>query len=278
MNPVTHVKIGEAVFGSRDNLPIIAGPCVIEDLDTCLTIAHHLKQISAELSVPFVYKASYDKANRSSRHSYRGPGLQEGLKVLERVRAETGLPVYSDVHSTSEVPAAAQVLDALQIPAFLCRQTDLLQAAAATGLPVNVKKGQFLSPHEMKNVVEKIEAAGSRKILLTERGTFFGYGNLVNDFRSIPIMAEFGYPVLYDATHSAQLPGSLGTATGGSRKFIPTLAAAAVAAGCHALFLEVHPNPEKALSDPHNSLPLSQLRDLTLDLLRIHRPLYSTKP
>jgi len=267
------VKVRNVTFGSPTDLPLIAGPCVIETLDTCLKIAEELKAISSELSIPVVYKASYDKANRSSIRSYRGPGLEEGLRVLEKVRDETGLPLLSDVHCRTEISAAAQVLDVLQIPAFLCRQTDLIQAAAATRLPVNVKKGQFLSPGEMKNVVEKIEAVGNNSILLTERGTSFGYNYLVNDFRSIPIMAELGYPVVYDATHSAQLPGALGTATGGLAQYIPHLTRAAVAAGCHAVFVETHPDPQSALCDPENSLPLTQLRDLLRDLLRIKQAL-----
>jgi len=267
------VAVRNVTFGFPSTLPLIAGPCVIEDLDICLRIAEELKTISSDLSIPVVYKASYDKANRSSIHSYRGPGIDKGLKVLERVREETGLPLLSDVHSVAEVPAASQVLDALQIPAFLCRQTDLIHAAASTGLPVNLKKGQFLSPQEMKNVVEKVEAAGNKAILLTERGTSFGYNYLVNDFRAIPVMADLGYPVVYDATHSAQLPGALGTSTGGLRRYIPALTRAAVAAGAHAVFIETHFDPQNALCDQENSLPLSQLRDLLRGLLRIKQAL-----
>jgi len=275
LSETTLVKVRDVTFGSPSGLPLIAGPCVIEDLDTCLRIARELKSISSDLSVPVVYKASYDKANRSSINSYRGPGLEEGLKVLEKVRSETGLPLLSDVHSVEEVPAAAQVLDALQIPAFLCRQTDLIQAAASTGLPVNLKKGQFLSPQEMKNVVEKVEAAGNKAILLTERGTSFGYNYLVNDFRAISIMSDLGYPVIYDATHSAQLPGALGTSTGGLRRYIPSLTRAAVAAGAHAVFVETHVDPQRALCDTENSLPLPELRALLPDLLRIKQALAS---
>jgi len=272
---VAEVKIGKVSFGPRRSLPLIAGPCVIEAEEVCLRIAEELRKICSRLSVPLVFKASYDKANRSSKDSYRGPGLEKGLKVLEKVRAGTGLAVLSDVHSVSEVAPAAAVLDALQIPAFLCRQTDLLQAAGETGLPVEVKKGQFLSPQEMNNAVEKIEATGNRSILLTERGTSFGYNYLVNDFRALPIMAGLGYPVIYDATHSAQLPGALGKATGGLRQYIPALTRAAVAAGCHGVFMEVHFAPEKARCDAENTFPLSEFEGLLRQLLRIHEALYA---
>jgi len=253
------MEIGGIARVGGDRRPlIIAGPCVIESEEHCLRMARALKDIAGQAGLPLVFKASFDKANRSSIRSYRGPGLEEGLRILNRVKNETALPVLSDIHEPSQASPASRVLDVLQIPAFLCRQTDLLLAAAATGRPVNVKKGQFLSPWEAGNIVEKIRSAGNDLVLLTERGTTFGYQNLVVDFRSIPIMQGFDCPVIFDATHSVQRPGQKGESSGGDRAYIPSLARAGIAAGADGLFLEVHDNPERALSDGPNALPLSE--------------------
>jgi len=253
------MEIGGMVRVGGDRRPlVIAGPCVIESEEHCLRMAWALKDIAGQAGLPLVFKASFDKANRSSIRSYRGPGLEEGLRILNRVKNETALPVLSDIHEPSQASPASRVLDVLQIPAFLCRQTDLLLAAAATGRPVNVKKGQFLSPWEAGNIVEKIRSAGNDLVLLTERGTTFGYQNLVVDFRSIPIMQGFDCPVIFDATHSVQRPGQKGESSGGDRAYIPSLARAGIAAGADGLFLEVHDNPERALSDGPNALPLSE--------------------
>jgi 2-dehydro-3-deoxyphosphooctonate aldolase (KDO 8-P synthase) len=243
-------------------LVLIAGPCVIESAALTLEIAHALKECAAAAGLPLIFKASYDKANRTSVTSYRGPGLGAGLEILARVKEATGLPVISDVHQVSDVAPAAEVLDVLQIPAFLCRQTDLVVAAAATGKPVNIKKGQFLAPWDMAAAVDKARSTGNRRILLTERGASFGYNNLVVDFRSLPIMQGLGCPVILDATHSVQLPGGQGTCSGGQREFVPLLARAAVAAGVDGLFMEVHPDPDKALCDGPNSLPLREVAAL----------------
>jgi 2-dehydro-3-deoxyphosphooctonate aldolase (KDO 8-P synthase) len=248
---------------------IIAGPCVIEDAGLVMETAKELKRITGELKLPFIFKSSYDKANRSSGHSFRGPGIKDGLKILDRVREQVGVPILSDVHSAEEATEAGKVLDVLQIPAFLCRQTDLLVAAARTGKVVNVKKGQFLAPWDMANVVQKIEEAGNRRILLTERGASFGYNNLVTDFRALPIMRRLGYPVIFDATHSVQLPGGAGTRSSGQREFVAPLARGAVAVGCEGLFMEVHPNPDKALSDGPNMVPLAEVRGLLEQIVRV---------
>jgi len=256
------VSIGNIQTGEGKPLFLIAGPCVIENETVIMETAAALKRLGETLKIPIIFKSSYDKANRTSIDSYRGPGLIAGLKVLQQVKAKYGLPLLSDVHHPEEVDAAAEVLDILQIPAFLCRQTDLVVAAAKTGKVVNVKKGQFLSPWDMGNIVKKIEAAGNTRILLTERGASFGYNNLVTDMRAIPIMQRSGYPVIFDATHSVQLPGGQGTSSGGQREFIPTLTRAAVAAGCDGLFMEVHPNPDKALSDGPTQVPLAELEGL----------------
>lgn len=256
------VPVGSVILGGGNPLVLIAGPCVIESERDTLEIARRLKEITAAAGVPLIFKASYDKANRTSIRSFRGPGPERGLRVLMRVREDLGVPVLSDVHETDQVYEAGQVLDVLQIPAFLCRQTDLVVAAARTGKVVNVKKGQFLAPRDMKNVIEKILSVGNENILLTERGISFGYNNLVVDFRSLVIMAELGYPVVFDATHSVQIPAGAGTASGGNREFIAPLSRAAVAVGCDALFVEVHPDPDKALSDGPNSLKLEDLPDL----------------
>jgi 2-dehydro-3-deoxyphosphooctonate aldolase (KDO 8-P synthase) len=248
---------------------IIAGPCVIEDAGLVMETAKELKRITGELKLPFIFKSSYDKANRSSGQSFRGPGIKDGLKILDRVREQVGVPILSDIHSAEEATEAGKVLDVLQIPAFLCRQTDLLIAAARTGKVVNVKKGQFLAPWDMANVVQKIEEAGNRRILLTERGASFGYNNLVTDFRALPIMRRLGYPVIFDATHSVQLPGGAGTRSSGQREFVAPLARGAVAVGCEGLFMEVHPNPDKALSDGPNMVPLAEVRGLLEQIVRV---------
>ncbi|MHB8707289.1 MAG: 3-deoxy-8-phosphooctulonate synthase [Desulfuromonadales bacterium] len=266
---VREVKVGEAIFGGGRPLVLIAGPCVIESLEHTLRTAEALKKIAGRLGVGLVFKASYDKANRTSVNSFRGPGIDAGLEILARVKSEFGLPVLSDVHDLAQVAPAAEVLDILQIPAFLSRQTDLLAAAGATGRVVNVKKGQFLAPWDMKNAVGKIESVGNRNILLTERGASFGYNNLVVDMRSLPIMRETGCPVIFDATHSVQLPGGAGTASAGQRQFVGALSRAAVAAGIDGLFWEVHEDPDRALCDGPNSLPLDQVETQLRQMLAI---------
>ena len=267
-NPIT---IGDLRCGNGQPLLIVAGPCVMESEELTLSIAARLKQIGAELAVPLVFKASFDKANRTSVASHRGPGLERGLAILGRVKESTGLPVTTDIHEPGQAAPAAEICDLLQIPAFLARQTDLLLAAAATGRPVHVKKGQFMAPWDMKNVVDKIETGGCRHILLGERGTFFGYGRLVNDMRAIPQMQALGVPVIFDATHSVQEPGGLGAATGGNRAMVEPLARAATALGVDALFFETHPDPDAALSDGPNMIPLDQFSDLLKRLLAIRR-------
>jgi 2-dehydro-3-deoxyphosphooctonate aldolase (KDO 8-P synthase) len=252
-------------------LVVIAGPCVIEGAEFTLSLAKQLQEICRNLPIPLIFKASYDKANRTSISSGRGPGLAEGLRILQQVKDETGLPVLSDVHSVSEIPQAAEVLDVIQIPAFLCRQTDILVEAGKTGKPINVKKGQFLAPWDMAHVVEKITSTGNEQILLTERGSSFGYNNLVSDMKALPLMRGLGYPVIFDATHSVQLPGGAGKASGGSRELIPYLARAAVGAGVDGVFFEVHPKPEQALSDGANSLVIKALAPLLAQLMAIDR-------
>lgn len=251
---IQNIKIG----GNRP-FALIAGPCVIESEQSTLEAAERLKKITSDLGIPFIFKSSYDKANRSSVKSYRGPGLAEGLRILARVKKELGLPLLSDVHRFEEITPAAEVLDIIQIPAFLSRQTDLLVEVAKTGRVVNIKKGQFLSPGDIRNAVDKAESAGNRNILITERGVSFGYNNLVVDMRSLPIIRGYGYPVVFDATHSVQLPGGAGTASSGDRQFVPPLTRAAVAAGVDALFMEVHACPDKALCDGPNMLSLDEL-------------------
>jgi len=243
------VRIGSVTIGGDAPLALIGGPCAIENDKHALMMAERLQRVTAAAGVPFIYKSSYDKANRSSIHSYRGPGLVEGLRILQKVKDETGLAVLSDVHDVSEVAPAAAVLDVLQVPAFLCRQTDLIVACARSGRPVNVKKGQFVAPRDMINVVEKVRWAGSEDLLLTERGSSFGYNNLVVDFRGLPIMRGFGYPVVFDATHSVQLPGGQGDRSGGERQYVQALARAAVAVGVDALFMEIHEDPDRTLED-----------------------------
>ncbi len=247
----------------------MAGPCVIETRETCLKIAERLKGLLQDLNLPFVFKASYDKANRSSIDSFRGPGLDKGLEILQEIKSSLDIPVLSDVHNPAEVAKAAKVLDIIQIPAFLCRQTDLILCAAETGKPVNVKKGQFLAPWDMKLVAEKILSKGNDKIIFTERGTSFGYNNLVSDMRSIVILREMGYPVLFDATHSVQFPGGQGSSSGGDRHMVEPVARAAVAAGADGLFLEVHEQPEKALCDPETILSIEKLPHMLEKLKKI---------
>lgn len=265
------VIIGGFTVREKGPFFLIAGPCVIENEDVTLKVAHFLKDTAESLGMPVIFKASYDKANRTSLSSYRGPGMDKGLEILRKVKEQTGLPVLSDVHGPEETAKASEVLDVLQIPAFLCRQTDLLLAAARTGLPMNVKKGQFLSPLDMRGAVEKVVSTGNRRLLLTERGSSFGYNNLVVDMRSIPLMKTLGFPVVFDATHSVQLPGGEGTRSGGQREFVESLSRAAVAAGANGVFMEVHPDPDAALCDGPNSLPLEQVRPILTLLMDIHR-------
>lgn len=254
--------------GLHRPLFLIAGPCVIESRQLAFDTAGQLKEMAAELGVPFIYKSSFDKANRSSGKSYRGPGMEQGLQILADVRAELGVPVLTDVHSEDEIAAVAAVVDVLQTPAFLCRQTDFINAVAACGKPVNIKKGQFLAPGDMKNVVAKAREAngGADTIMVCERGVSFGYNNLVSDMRSLAIMRETGCPVVFDATHSVQLPGGRGSVSGGQREFVPVLARAAVAAGVSGLFMETHPDPDKALSDGPNAWPLGRMKSLLAQL------------
>ena len=256
-------------FDANAPLFLIAGPCVIESESHALRMAESLGAVASELTVPYIFKASYDKANRTSLSSFRGPGLKKGLAILKNIKKKTGLPILTDVHDISQVAPAAEVCDILQIPAFLCRQTDLLVAAGRSGRVVNVKKGQFLSPWEIGNAAEKIASTGNEKIILTERGSSFGYQNLVVDMRSFPIMRKFGYPVVFDVTHAVQLPGGEGKSSGGQPEFIEPLARAGTAAGVDGLFLEVHDNPAKALSDGSNALPLAQFRPLLEKILNL---------
>jgi len=258
------LKIGEGL-----PLSLISGPCVIESEDFTLKMAVEIRKICDRLNIPFVFKSSFDKANRTSADSFRGQSLEEGLRILQRVKDEVGVPILTDIHESQQAAIVAEVADILQIPAFLCRQTDLLVAAAATGRTVNVKKGQFLAPWDMKQVVRKLEASGTNKILLTERGTSFGYNTLVVDFRALPQMRALGYPVVFDATHSVQMPGGQGNRSGGQREFVPHLARAAAAIGIDALFMEVHENPDKALSDGPNMVPLAELETLLRQLLKV---------
>jgi 2-dehydro-3-deoxyphosphooctonate aldolase (KDO 8-P synthase) len=269
---VRTVKINDKViFGGNKPLVLIAGPCVIESASGTLNIAEAIKKITSKLRIPFVFKASFDKANRSSIASFRGPGLYEGLKILSQIKTKLGVPILSDVHDVNQAQMAGEILDIIQIPAFLCRQTDLIVAAARTGKTVNVKKGQFMAPGDVRGIVKKMQEAGNHNLLLTERGVSFGYNNLVSDFRALPIMRSSGYPVVFDATHSVQKPGSLGDASGGESQYIPLLARCAVAAGVDAVFLETHPNPARALSDGPNTLPLKNLEKLLKDLIAIDK-------
>lgn len=260
------VKIGDIPIGHGFPLILISGPCVIENYDTTFHIARYLNDVSQQLDIPFIFKASYDKANRTSIHSFRGPGIEKGLEILADIKTRLNIKILSDVHGINEIARAAEVIDILQIPAFLCRQTDFIVEMAKTKKPINIKKGQFLAPWDMANVVEKIASTGNDRILITERGTLFGYNNLVVDFRGIKIMRDAGQPVIFDATHSIQLPGGRGTASDGQREFAPVLARAAVAAGADGVFMEVHEDPDKALCDGPNSLKLDTISDLLKQL------------
>lgn len=266
------------IIGDRQPLALIAGPCVIESEEFTLKMAAEIRKIGDRLSIPFIFKSSFDKANRTSIESFRGQNLETGLKILQKVKDEINVPVLTDIHESHQAKIVAEVVDILQIPAFLCRQTDLLIAAAATKRAINVKKGQFLAPWDMKHVVSKLETAGATNILLTERGTSFGYNTLVVDFRSLPQMRELGYPVIFDATHSVQMPGGQGGKSGGQRQFVPHLARAATAIGIDALFLEVHENPDIALSDGPNMIPLAQLETLLKQILSIRNGLEVSPP
>ncbi len=268
---VAKVRAGNVEIGGGMPPVLIAGPCVIEDRDSTLKAAEDLAAICTKLDMPFIFKASFDKANRTSLEAFRGPGLEEGLEILAAVRSETGVPITSDVHSIEQMPGAAQVLDLVQIPAFLCRQTDLLKAAAGTGKPVNIKKGQFLAPWDVKGIAGKVN--GGKNLIITERGTTFGYNNLVVDFRAFPMIRELGLPVIYDATHSLQLPGGLGSSSGGQRQYVPHLCRAAVACGVDGIFMEVHPDPDRAPCDGPNMWPLDKLYGLLRQIITIHQTL-----
>lgn len=272
--PIAAKEIGideNIKIGAANPLFLIAGPCVIESEEHAFFMAEEIKKICAQLCISFIFKASYDKSNRSSIQSFRGPGLERGLETLKRIKEELSVPVLSDVHETSQIEKSAQVLDVIQIPALLGRQTDLIVEAAKTQKPLNIKKAQFLSPHDMKNVLDKALSQGNDKIILTERGTSFGYNNLVFDVRSIPIMKEWGYPVVIDASHSVQKPGGEGTSSGGEAEFIPSIASAGISVGADGLFLEVHDNPAQALSDKYNSLNINKLKDLLASLLELKK-------
>ena len=278
-NNVRLAKVGNAVtVGSGKPLTLIAGPCVIENRDLVFEVAEAVNAVCKKLGMQYIFKASFDKANRTSASTFRGPGVTAGLAVLQEVKDKLGLPVLTDIHESSHVAEVAEVVDVLQIPAFLCRQTDLLMAAAATGKAINVKKGQFLSPQEMSQVAQKLRTAGVENLMLTERGNSFGYNTLVVDFRSLPQLQSFGCPVIFDATHSVQQPGGQGGTSGGQREYVAPLARAAVAVGVDGLFMEIHPNPDKALSDGPNMLPLHRLEPLLKQLLAIRAPLIETGP
>jgi len=264
------VKIGQIDIGQNQPLLIIAGPCMIESWEVIFNTASALKDLSRKLHFPLVFKASFDKANRTSIDSFRGPGLDEGLKMMAEIKAKLGLPLLSDVHEQAQCALAGEVLDVIQIPAFLCRQTDLVVAAAKTGKAVNIKKGQFVAPQDMLQSARKVTSSGNPNVFITERGTTFGYNNLVVDYRSIPMIQEKGIPVIFDATHSVQLPSGSGNVSGGQRHFIPALTKAALAAGCQGLFMEVHPNPDKALSDAATQVPLNQVEELLVQCLKIY--------
>ncbi len=268
---VNNIKIG-----SRNPLVLIAGPCVIESETMCLETAKRLKEVAAKLNIPFIFKSSFDKANRLSIESFRGPGLKKGLEILYKVKQRLKVPILSDIHCQKEIAEAAKVLDIIQIPAFLCRQTDIVVGAAKTGKVINVKKGQFLAPWDVLPIVRKIESVGNKQILITERGVCFGYNNLVSDFRGLAIMRQFGYPVVFDATHSVQLPGGKGSCSSGQREFVEGLSRAAVAFGCDGLFLEVHQNPDKALCDGANMIDLKALEKLLRQVKKINEAILDT--
>ena len=270
-----NIEVNGIMFGEKHPLVLIAGPCVIETEKDCCQIAEQIKEIAIKANIPFIFKASYDKANRSSIKSYRGPGVKKGIKILSKIKKQIGVPILSDVHCCNEIDMVQDVLDIIQIPAFLCRQTDLLLHAAKTGKPLNIKKGQFLSPWDVKHIAEKVLSSGNKNIIFTERGTMFGYNNLVADMRSIVIMKKMGFPVVFDATHSVQLPGGMGSTSGGQREMIEPLTNAAVSVGCDGLFVETHEKPEKALSDSATMLPLKQLLPLLKKAIRIREALKS---
>lgn len=274
---MNQIELNDFFIGNNTGFVLIAGPCVLEDEAAAMDVAQYLQKLTTKLKIPFIFKASYDKANRTSISSYRGPGLKEGLAILKRIKEKLDVPLLSDVHRFEEIDEAAQILDVLQVPAFLCRQTDFVMEVAKKAKIINIKKGQFLAPWDVTNIITKVRAAGNEKIILTERGTSFGYNNLVFDIRSLPIMREIGYPVIFDATHAVQLPGGTGTASGGERNMVPYLAKAAVAAGVDGIFLEVHRNPEKALCDGANSLYLDSLEELLTMLKQIDRLVKSKK-
>ena len=267
---MNEVRVGKVRIGKGNPLALIAGPCVIESEEIILTTAKKLKEICDRLGISLIFKSSYDKANRTSGSSFRGPGIDQGLKILSDVRKKFSIPVMSDVHSVDEVRPASEVLDALQIPAFLCRQTDLILSSSRTGKPVNIKKGQFLAPWDVKNIIEKFTSTGNQNLLITERGTSFGYHNLIVDFRGFPVIRSFGYPLLFDATHSLQLPGGQGNSSGGQREFASPLARAAVATGVDGLFIEVHPDPAQALSDASTMIPLQEIEGLLQQTKALH--------
>jgi 2-dehydro-3-deoxyphosphooctonate aldolase (KDO 8-P synthase) len=265
------VQVGNFRVGSGMPLALISGPCVIENEKVTIETACFLKKLTEKLDIPFIFKSSYDKANRTSINSFRGPGIKEGLRILGKIKTDLGIPVLSDVHRFSEIEAAERILDVIQIPAFLCRQTDFILEVARTGKPVNIKKGQFLAPWDISQVIEKVLSTGCNQVLITERGTMFGYNNLVVDFRGIQIMQQTGWPVIFDATHSVQIPGGKGTSSGGNREYAPVLAKAAVAAGADAVFMEVHKDPDMALCDGPNSLKLDMLENLLAELKKIRQ-------
>ena len=270
------VKLKNIIWGNGESLPFIAGPCVIENRDLVFKTAEKLKNICEKLKIPFIFKSSYDKANRTSIESFRGHGIEEGLEILSQVKKEFGVFILSDVHEISEINVAKEVLDIIQIPAFLCRQTNLIIEAAKTGKVLNIKKGQFLAPDDVLNIVKKAYAVGNENVLITERGTSFGYHNLVVDMRSFDIIHKSGIPVVFDSTHSVQLPGGAGTKSSGQREFVPTLLKAAVAAGCDGIFMETHPDPDSALSDGPNMIPLDQVEDLLKEAIRIKEAVKKT--
>lgn len=271
---IKEIKVGGIKVGNGNPLVLIAGPCVIESESMCINTAKKIKDITSKLGMPFIFKSSFDKANRMSLDSYRGPGLKKGLEVLAKVKEKVKVPLLTDIHCREEVLEVAKVVDIIQIPAFLCRQTDIVVAAAKTGRVVNIKKGQFLAPWDILPILKKIESTGNRKIIVTERGASFGYNNLVSDFRSLKIIRDFGYPVIYDATHSIQLPGGKGNCSGGQREFVSGLSRAAVAFGCDGLFLEVHPQPDNALCDGPNMIDLKELKDLLAQVKNIEESIY----
>ena len=266
---VREIKVKNVKIGGKNPIVLIAGPCVIESESHAMSHAEKIKKICGKMGMGFIFKSSYDKANRSNMKSYRGPGIDKGLEILEKIKLELDLPILSDVHCRVELDRAKDVLDIIQIPAFLCRQTDFIREVAKTKRIVNIKKGQFLSPWDVKNIIDKIEDTGNRNIIITERGVMFGYNNLVSDFRSLEIMKEFGYPIVYDATHSVQLPGGKGCSSGGERKFVAALSRAAAAVGCDGLFLEVHEDPDKAPCDGPNMIKLKMLEELLKDVKKI---------